>query len=86
MEPVNNGKTHFSHQASRMTESELICVVSPRYVTATIRNATGDPEAVLGGNSSVPFTKGTANFTNLSISHSGRDYILDFKISYQSRA
>ena len=50
-------------------------------VTATIRSATGDPNATIIGNNTAKFSKGWANFTTLSISHNGTGYILDFHIS-----
>ena len=50
-------------------------------VTATIRQGTGHPEANFTGNNTAKFIKGWANFTELSISHSGSGYILDFHVS-----
>ena len=57
-----------------------------RYVTATIRDGTGDPNDILAGNVTVPFPNGWENFTDLSISHNSSDYILDYHISYHSEA
>ena len=57
-----------------------------RYLTATIRNNTGDPDAILGGNTSIPFIDGWANFTNLDISHNATDYILEFQITSPIKA
>ena len=59
---------------------------SRRYVTAVIRNGTGDPRALLKGNITVPFIDGLANFTNLSVTHNGTGYILDFKVSFPPKA
>ncbi|KAK3587659.1 hypothetical protein CHS0354_042443 [Potamilus streckersoni] len=50
-------------------------------VTASIHPGSGYPWAVLNGNVTVSFVNGFANFTDLSISHMGYGYILDFIIS-----
>ena len=55
-------------------------------LTASIKNGTGDPEARLEGNSTVPFVNGWANFTELSISHNATDYELVYTISKPSSA
>ena len=52
-----------------------------RYVTAFIKHGTGDPDALLGGNLTVPFSDGWANFTNLNISHNATDYVLEYNIT-----
>lgn len=57
-----------------------------RYVTAFIKNGSGDPEALLGGNITVPFSDGWANFTSLNISHSGTDYVLEYNITFPFEA
>lgn len=57
-----------------------------RYVTASIKNGTGDPGALLGGNTTVSFYDGWANFTNLDISHNGTDYVLEFRITFPFEA
>lgn len=57
-----------------------------RYVTASIKSGTGDPGALLGGNTTVPFSGGWANFTNLNISHNGTDYMLEYNITYPLEA
>ena len=55
--------------------------ISSWCVTASIRNGTGDKDAILEGNVTVTFENGWANFTDLSISHNASDYILDFNIT-----
>jgi hypothetical protein len=55
-------------------------------VMATIRQGTGHPNANITGNSTVKFSQGWANFTELSISHSGSGYVLDFHISQPQSA
>lgn len=57
-----------------------------RYVTASIKNGTGDPGAFLGGNTTVPFYDGWANFTNLNISHNGTNYVLEYRVSLPAEA
>ena len=57
---------------------KLLC----RYVTAFIKKGTGDPEALLGGNTTAPFINGWANFTDLNISHNATNYVLEFKITF----
>lgn len=49
-------------------------------------NGTGDPEALLGGNTTVPFIDGWANFTNLNISHNDTDYVLEYKVTFPVEA
>ncbi|KAK3587658.1 hypothetical protein CHS0354_042441 [Potamilus streckersoni] len=56
------------------------------HVLASIRAGTGHPQAVLSGNVTVSFIGGLANFTDLSISHMGQRYILDFNISQPGNA
>ena len=51
-------------------------------VTASILPGTGDANAKLIGNTTVEFINGTANFTNLAITHSGTGYKLKFRVSY----
>ena len=41
----------------------------------------GDPLARLEGNLTVPFINGTANFTNLAISHNGTGYTIVYRVS-----
>ena len=55
-------------------------------VTASLRNGTGDPEAKLEGNLTIPIVDGWANFTDLSISHNATNYVMDFKVSKPSSA
>lgn len=50
-------------------------------LTATIRDGTGNPDAVLLGTETVQFVNGMATFTDLAISHFGTDYILDFTVT-----
>lgn len=55
---------------------------SPWQVTATLRAGSGSaPNAVLSGTKTVTFINGWANFTDLSLSHKGSGYILDFAIT-----
>lgn len=54
----------------------------PWTVTASVRVGTGNPSAVLEGNTTLNVVDGWANFTNLLITHFGQNYILDFNISY----
>ena len=49
-------------------------------LTVSIRAGYGDPDAVLSGNTTVPFVSGWANFTDIAISHSGV-FKLDFDIT-----
>ena len=51
-------------------------------VTATIVSGTGDSSARLMGESTVEFINGTANFTNLAVSHKGTGYKLKFDVTY----
>ena len=51
-------------------------------VTATIVAGTGDPNAKLIGNTTVEFINGTANFTNLAVTHSGVGYKLKLNVTY----
>lgn len=55
-------------------------------MTAFIKNGSGDPDALLGGNITVPFSDGWANFTNLNISHNGTDYVLEYNITFPFKA
>lgn len=50
-------------------------------ITASIRANSGNPSAVLLGNTTVQFIGGIAAFTDLAISHFGTDYILDFTLT-----
>lgn len=50
--------------------SLLGSTASPWEVTAILANGT-DPDATLFGDATIPFKKGYANFTDLSISHTG---------------
>eukprot|EP00795_Rhopilema_esculentum_P009048 gene9048-16692_t len=51
-------------------------------VTVAIVSGTGDAGAQVLGNTTVEFINGTANFTNIAVSHSGTGYKLKFKVSY----
>ncbi|XP_070541075.1 fibrocystin-L-like [Ptychodera flava] len=53
---------------------------SPWEVTVTLREVSGNANAVLIGNTTAQFTGGFANFTDLGISHTG-EYILDFEVT-----
>ena len=50
-------------------------------VTASIRPGTGDNNAWVNGTNTIEIVNGWANFTDLSISHNGSDYVLEFNIS-----
>ena len=50
-------------------------------VTATIKNGSGDPLALLEGSVNVTLENGWANFTDLSITHNATDYELLFYVS-----
>ena len=54
------------------------------YVTASLRNGSGDARAVLEGNVTIAFVNGWANFTGLSVTHNASDYVLDFNITRPS--
>ena len=56
--------------------------LSPWIVTASLVPGTGDPNARLEGNVSVPFVNGTANFTNLAITHNGTGYQILYNVTY----
>ena len=56
--------------------------LAPWVVTASIVKDSGDPNAMLMGNISVPFINGTTNFTNLAISHNGTEYKLLYSVTY----
>jgi hypothetical protein len=50
-------------------------------VTASIRELTGHPDAVLTGTTTATFTDSIAKFTDLAITHHGNGYILDFNLT-----
>lgn len=50
-------------------------------VTASLDPSTGDPNARLEGELAVAFINGTANFTDLAISHNGTGYRIDYRIT-----
>lgn len=54
--------------------------------TVRVRPGTGDPNAAINGTTSVDFVDGWANFTDLSITHSGVGYVLEFNISKPTTA
>ena len=56
--------------------------LAPWVVTATLVPPTsgGDPDARLMGETSVPFIKGYANFTDLAISHNGTGYQIRYQV------
>lgn len=56
--------------------------LAPWNVTASLIHNTGDASARLEGNTTVPFINGTANFTDLQITHAGTGYQLKYEISY----
>lgn len=55
-------------------------------MTVSIRPGTGSRDASLNGNTSIVFIDGWANFTNLHITHSYHDYILDYSVTSPSEA
>ena len=50
-------------------------------ITASLRSGGSDSRATLGGTTTVELVKGWANFTDLYISHSGNNYVIDFKVT-----
>ena len=56
--------------------------LAPWKVTASLIKGTGDPNARLIGNTTVQFVNGTANFSNLAISHNGTGYEILYKVTY----
>ncbi|XP_066939673.1 fibrocystin-L-like [Macrobrachium rosenbergii] len=57
---------------------------NPWMVTATLLG--GPADAVLLGTTQVPYLKGAANFTNLSVSKPGMDYRITFNVTHPSTA
>ena len=57
--------------------------LAPWRITASLVAGHGDPEARLEGTLDVPFVNGTANFSDLAISHNGSYYIL-YNVTYPS--
>ena len=57
-------------------------IYSPWQVTARLVSGSGsDADARLIGASTVPFKLGVATFDELSISHAGSDYTLEFEVT-----
>lgn len=56
--------------------------LAPWVMTASIVEGTGDPNARLMGNATATFCNGTANFTDLAISHNGTGYQILYKVTY----
>ena len=56
--------------------------LTPWKVTASLIKGSGDPNARLLGNTTVQFVNGTANFSNLAISHNGTGYEILYKVTY----
>ena len=50
-------------------------------VTATVMSVNGDSDARVEGNATVPFINGTANFTDIAVTHNGT-YRIVFNITY----
>ena len=71
---------HFVRQGQPITR--LGTTSHPWQLTVTLRAGGSNPAAVLSGNTTVSFIDGFANFTDLTISHYGNNYILDFDITY----
>jgi len=53
---------------------------SPWYIEASLDSFAGDVSAQLLGSTRIAFVNGTANFTDLAISHSGNDYTITYRI------
>ncbi|XP_078698697.1 fibrocystin-L-like isoform X2 [Branchiostoma floridae x Branchiostoma belcheri] len=59
---------------------------SPWEVTASLQlGDNSDPRAALSGTLSVPYVNGWANFTDLTVSHSGEDYTILFTVEQRTR-
>ena len=58
----------------------------PWQLTASIRAGTGHPNAQLNGTLQINSTNGWFNFTDLTVSHMGTGYILDFNVTFPSQA
>ena len=56
--------------------------LKPWVVTVSLVPGYGDPAAYLMGNVTARFINGTANFTNLAISHNSTGYILQYNVTY----
>ncbi|XP_062600839.1 fibrocystin-L-like [Saccostrea cucullata] len=87
LQPLHEG-TPFTKQPKiqvRDSQGEIITMLGAEEntwkITASIRENTGNPDAVLLGNKTVQFVNGMATFTDLAISHFGTDYILDFTVT-----
>lgn len=55
-------------------------------VAARIKKGTGDVNATVNGTTTVDFVNGWANFTDLSITHSGAGYVMEFLITKPTTA
>ena len=55
-------------------------------MTARLRNDTGHPDAALSGITTISSVDGWFNFTNLTISHAGEGYVIEFEITYPPTA
>ncbi|XP_061164553.1 fibrocystin-L-like [Saccostrea echinata] len=87
LEPLHEG-TPFKKQPKiqvRDSQGEIITMLGAEEntwkISASIRENTGNPDAVLLGTTTVQFVNGMATFTDLAISHFGTDYILDFAVN-----
>ena len=58
----------------------------PWQLTASLQSGTGHPSAVLNGTLEVSATDGWFNFTDLSVSHMGTGYILNFNVTSPAAA
>ena len=56
--------------------------LAPWRVTASLVAGFGGSNAMLTGNTTVEFVNGTANFSNLAISHNGTGYKISYKVTY----
>ncbi|XP_021354873.1 fibrocystin-L-like isoform X2 [Mizuhopecten yessoensis] len=75
-------KLHFTDSAGAHVSSLGVAAI-PWQVQAVLRSGTGSNVlASLTGNTTVDFVGGWANFSDLSLSHSGSGFIIDFNIIF----
>ena len=65
---------------------QLGTIENPWQMTATLRSGTGHASAILGVTTTVTSANGWFNFTDLTLSHAGLGYIIDFDITMPSTA
>ncbi|XP_060573258.1 fibrocystin-L-like isoform X2 [Ruditapes philippinarum] len=66
--------------------TELGTTEYPWQLTASLREGSGHPNAMLNGTVTVNCSEGWFTFTDLAISHMGTGYVLDFNVSYPAEA